>query len=132
MLADGATRCKTDNPYEAEIGYSRAIRVGDFIAVSGTTAIQPDGTVVGADVGEQARRIFQIIEEALVALGSSLADVIRVRHYLVDMLDFALVAQVHREMLGRVAPAATALQVTRFLPDGVLIEIEVDAIVRAR
>jgi enamine deaminase RidA (YjgF/YER057c/UK114 family) len=126
-------RYRTGNPYEATAGYSRAIRVRDMIAVSGTTATEADGSVTGrGDAARQASRIFELIEDALIALGGVLDDIIRIRIYLRDMADFPAIAAVHRERLGQVAPAATGIEVSRFVSDDILIEIEADAIVRER
>ena len=116
------------NPMEQAVGYSRAVRVGDRVCVSGTCAVWPDGTV-DTDVGVQARRCFEIIESALGELGASLADVVRTRLYVVDAADFPAVAAVHGEKLASVRPATTGLVVAALLDPRWKVEIEVEAVV---
>jgi enamine deaminase RidA (YjgF/YER057c/UK114 family) len=124
-------RYRSGGPWEERVGYSRAVRVRDFIAVAGTTAAEPDGTFAApGDAGAQARRIFEIIEGALTALGASLDDVIRVRIFVRDIADLPAVTAVYTERLGRVAPAATGIEVSRLIVEEALVEIEADAIVR--
>jgi enamine deaminase RidA (YjgF/YER057c/UK114 family) len=125
-------RYRSGGPWEEKIGYSRAVRVKDFIAVAGTTAAEPDGTFAApGDAGAQARRIFEIIEEALTALGASLNDVIRVRIFVCDIDDLPAVIAVYTQRLGHVAPAATGIEVSRLIAEDALVEIEADAIVRS-
>lgn len=118
------------SPYEEIIGFSRAVRVGNLVSVGGTAAIGPDGTTEGiGDPAAQARRIFQIIANALDEAGASLADVVRTRTMLVDIDDWELVAPVRAEFLADVRPVDTVVEVSRFIDPDWLVEIEVDAVV---
>lgn len=118
------------SPYEEIIGFSRAVRVGNLVSVGGTAAIGPDGATEGiGDPAAQARRIFQIIANALDEAGASLADVVRTRTMLVDIDDWELVAPVRAEFLGDVRPVDTVVEVSRFIDPDWLVEIEVDAVV---
>ncbi len=116
------------SPYEPVIGISRAVRIGQMIAVSGTAPIGPDGKSVGVgDPAAQARRCFEIAKEALEKVGASLDDVIRTRVFLTRIEDWKAVAEVHGEYFRGVRPASTFVQVTRFVDPAWLVEIEVDA-----
>jgi enamine deaminase RidA (YjgF/YER057c/UK114 family) len=115
------------SPYEPVVGYSRAVRVGDRVVVSGTAPQWPDGTV-DPDVGVQARRCFDIVGAALAEAGASLADVVRTRVYLVDAADFDAVAAVHGEVFGAVRPANTTLVVAGLLNPAWRLEVEVEAV----
>jgi len=118
------------SPYEAIIGFSRAVRVGDFIAVGGTAAIGPDGETVGrGDAAAQARRCYQIIQNALEEAGASLKDVIRTRTMLKHIEDWKAVSQVRGELFGQIRPVDTIMQVTTFVDPDWLVEIEVDALI---
>jgi enamine deaminase RidA (YjgF/YER057c/UK114 family) len=116
------------NPLEATVGYSRAVRVGDQIFVSGTCAVWPDGEV-DPDAGVQARRALEIVGSALGEVGASVSHVVRTRIYLVDAADFAAVASAHGEVFGDVRPACTGVVVAALLDPRWKVEIEVDAIV---
>ena len=116
------------SPFEARVGFSRAVRVGERIFVAGTAPIWPDGSVDG-DAGVQARRCFEIIEQALTDAGSGLADIVRVRVYVVDAADFDAVALVHAELLGAIRPATTAVVAAALLDPRWKVEIEVEAVV---
>jgi enamine deaminase RidA (YjgF/YER057c/UK114 family) len=117
------------SPYEPVIGISRAVRIGQTIAVSGTAPIGPDGKSVGADdPAAQARRCFEIARQALEKLGASLDDVIRTRVFLTRIEDWKAVAEVHGECFRGVRPASTFVQVARFVDPEWLVEIEVDAV----
>lgn len=115
-------------PWEASAGYCRAIRVGPWVHVSGTTAVGPDGSIVaGGDPHAQALRCFRIIEEALEAAGSGLAQVVRTRMYLVDIAHWEAVARAHGEFFGEVRPATTLVQVAGLISPDMLVEVEADA-----
>lgn len=114
------------NPMEATVGYSRAVRVGGEVRVSGTCAVWPDGTV-DPDPGVQARRALEIVGDALVELGASFTDVVRTRIYLVDAADFPAVAAAHGEVFGEIRPACTGVVVAALLDERWKVEIEVDA-----
>jgi len=118
------------SPYESIIGFSRAVRVGDFIAVGGTAPIGPDGQTVGpGDPAAQARRCYEIIQAALEAAGASLDDVIRTRTMLKRIEDWSTVSQVRGEIFSHIRPVDTIVQVTAFVDPEWLVEIEVDALV---
>jgi enamine deaminase RidA (YjgF/YER057c/UK114 family) len=113
-------------------GYVRAKRVGPFVYVAGTTAVERSGRVhQPGDTAAQARFIFPRIDAALRAVGSSLKDVVRTRAYLVDMSDAGALARVHREALQEAAPVLTAVGAQLATP-GLMVEVEVDAITGPR
>ncbi|MGB9474084.1 MAG: RidA family protein [Candidatus Udaeobacter sp.] len=117
------------SPYEPKVGISRAVRVGNVIAVSGTAPLGPDGRTIGVgDPALQARRCLEIIASALEKAGVSLAQVIRTRTLLVRIEDWEAVAAVHGEFFGEIRPANTVMQVTRFIDPDWLVEFEADAI----
>jgi len=120
-------RVSSRSPFEATVGYCRAVGVDERIFVSGTAPIWPDGTVAEGP-GEQARRVFEIIATALGELGSGLHDVVRTRVYLTDAADFAEVGAVHGELLGDVRPANTTVVVAALLDPRWKVEIEVEAV----
>ena len=117
-------------PWEATIGYSRAVRVGRVVEVAGTTAMR-DGEAVGAgDAGAQAARILEIIAEALRAAGASLTDVVRTRIYLTDIArDWEAVGHAHGAVFGAIRPAATLVGVRALIDPRLLVEIEATAII---
>jgi len=118
------------SPYEPKIGISRAARVGNIIAVSGTAPLGPDGRTLGVgDAEAQARRCLEIIAGALEKAGASLRHVIRTRTLLVRIEDWEAVAAVHGEFFGEIRPANTIMQVSRFIDPDWLVELEADAIV---
>jgi enamine deaminase RidA (YjgF/YER057c/UK114 family) len=120
----------TGSPYEPIIGISRAVRIGNIIAVSGTAPLGPDGKTVGAgDPAAQARRCFEISRLALEQLGATLGDVIRTRILLARIEDWRAVAEVHGEFFREVRPVNTIMQVGRFIDPDWLIETEVDAVI---
>jgi enamine deaminase RidA (YjgF/YER057c/UK114 family) len=121
-------RVSSGSPFEPKIGFSRAVRVGARVSVSGTGPIWPDGSF-DDDVSAQARRCFEIVVEALEGLGASANDVVRTRMYLTDPGDIDAVGPVHAEFFGEAAPAATAVVVVGFLDPRWKVEIEADAIV---
>jgi enamine deaminase RidA (YjgF/YER057c/UK114 family) len=116
------------SPFEPVIGFSRAVRVGDRVLVSGTAPIRPDGTVE-EDPADQMRRCLQIVETALAEVGASLGDVVRTRTYLVDAADGEAVGRVHGEVFGAVRPASTMIVVAGLLDPRWKVEIEVEALV---
>lgn len=116
------------SPYESIVGYSRAVRVGNLVFVSGTTAASGGKPVAIGDAEAQTRAIFETIEAALKDAGASLKDVVRTRVYLVDIAHFEAMAKVHGEVFGDIRPANTTLQVSSFVSPDWLLEIEVDAV----
>lgn len=121
-------RTASASPYEAEIGFSRAIRVGDRILVSGTAPVEADGSSTSGDAEAQADRCFAIILQAVEALGGTLGDVVRTRIYLTDAGDAAAVARAHGRWFERVRPAATMLVVAGLLRPEWRVEIEAEAV----
>ncbi|NJN99502.1 MAG: RidA family protein [Anaerolineales bacterium] len=128
----------TSNPHRTSVGsgahwedlagYARAVRVGDRILVSGTTATGPDGVVGAGDPAAQTRYILDKIEKAIVQLGGSLSDVVRTRVYVRRVADWEPVALVHGERFGSIRPANTLVQ-AQLIGDEYLVEIEAEAIV---
>jgi enamine deaminase RidA (YjgF/YER057c/UK114 family) len=120
----------TGSPYEPIVGMSRAMRVGNFVAVAGTAPLGPDGKTVGlGDPTAQARRCFEISRAALEQLGASLQHVVRTRIFLTRIEDWKAVAEVHGEFFREIRPVSTIMQVSRFIDPDWLIETEVDALV---
>jgi enamine deaminase RidA (YjgF/YER057c/UK114 family) len=125
----GRLNVSSGSPYEPVIGFSRAVRVGNIVAVGGTTA-GSGGKMVGiGDPAAQARAILEIIAKALADAGARLEDVIRTRIYLTDIDHWEAVGRVHGEVFGEIRPASSILQVTRFINPDWLVEIEADAVV---
>jgi enamine deaminase RidA (YjgF/YER057c/UK114 family) len=122
-------RARSGSPYEDSIGFSRAVRLGDTVAVSGTGPVWPDDSV-DPDPASQARRCWEIALTALRELGGDLADVVRTRQYVVspDLAD--AVGAVHAEVFGDVRPASTMV-VVGLLDPRWLVEVELDAVVRS-
>jgi enamine deaminase RidA (YjgF/YER057c/UK114 family) len=120
-------RIASGSPFEPTIGFSRAVRVGDRVLVSGTGPVVPDGPCPEG-AGAQARRCFEIIEAALAEAGASFDDVVRTRMYITSVDDGDAVGAVHGEMLGHVRPAATMLVVAGFLDPAWKVEIEAEAV----
>ena len=120
----------TGSPYEPLVGISRAVRIGNVIAVSGTAPLGPDGRTVGQnDPAAQAVRCFEISRAALERLGGSLQDVIRTRILLTRIEDWRAVGEVHGRFFRDIRPANTIVQVARFIDPDWLVETEVDAVV---
>ncbi|MGH3822794.1 MAG: RidA family protein [Pseudonocardiaceae bacterium] len=115
------------SPFEKSFGFSRAVRVGERVVVSGTAPVWADGSCPG-DVGVQARRCFEIITEALAKAGASLADVVRCRMFLVDPADADAVGAVHGQLFAEIRPAATMVIVAGLLDPRWKVEIEAEAI----
>jgi enamine deaminase RidA (YjgF/YER057c/UK114 family) len=118
------------SPYEPEIGFSRAVRQGNVIAVAGTAPIAPDGTTVGVgDAAAQMHRCLEIVRLALQAAGAGLKDVVRTRVFLVRIDDWQTVGKVHGEYFNQTRPASTMVQVSRLIDPEWLVEVEADAVV---
>jgi enamine deaminase RidA (YjgF/YER057c/UK114 family) len=120
----------SDSKWEPLIGYSRAVRVGPYIHVSGTTATDGHGKVVNPeDPAAQAELCIQKVAAVLAAAGASLQDVVRTRMYVADIDHWQAIGEAHRQAFADIRPAATMVEVSRFISPEILVEIEVDAIV---
>lgn len=118
------------NPMENIVGFSRAVRVGPYIAVGGTAPVGPDGKTVGiGDAAKQAERCFEIVGEALERAGSGWHDVVRTRLILTDIEDWKAAVEVRKRFCRAAKPVDTIMQVSRFVNPEWLVEIEVDAVV---
>ncbi|MCJ2532238.1 MAG: RidA family protein [Candidatus Thermoplasmatota archaeon] len=122
-------RVATDTPWEARVGYSRAVRVGPHVYVSGTTATDSKGKIVGeGDPYQQTVQVFRNIRVALEAIGSGLQDVVRTRMYVTDIEAWEEIGRAHGEAFGEVRPAATMVEIRRLIDPDMIVEIEVDAV----
>jgi enamine deaminase RidA (YjgF/YER057c/UK114 family) len=116
-------------PWEPIVGYSRAVKFGNQVWVSGTTATDTNGNIVGkGDAAAQTRQIIVNITSALAAAGAHLSDVVRTRIYVTDMSQWEAVGRAHGEAFGAIRPAATMIEVRRLIDPELLVEIEVEAI----
>lgn len=114
------TNVSSGSPFEAEVGYSRAVRVGPLVVVAGTTAPGPDAST-------QAREAFRRIEIALGEVGAALSDVVRTRMFVTDISQWHEVGAVHAEVFGGVRPVSTMVEVSALISPDLYVEIEVDA-----
>jgi len=123
-------RAFSGSPWEAKVGYCRAVRAGPHIWVTGTVAINADGSPhAPGDAGAQAERCFEIIAKALEKLGASLGDVVRTRMFVTDISRWEEIGAVHGRVFEAHPPATTMVEVTRFIGPDFLVEIEADAFV---
>ncbi len=125
LISSGAT-------WEAVVGYSRAVRVGNVVEVAGTTAQDGDAVTGGADVYAQTKRVLEKIGEALAAAGASFKDVVRTRMFVTDISQWQAVGRAHGEVFSEIRPVTTMVEVRALIDSRLLVEIEATAIVAAK
>ena len=130
-MADERKSVTTGTKYEFQLGYSRAVRLGNVIHVSGSAGFDKNGVLVSDDPVEQARRALEIVRESIEKLGGTLEDVIMTRVYIADIKDIERVGIAHGEVFREIRPASTFVK-TEFIDPRILVEVEAEAILGGR
>jgi reactive intermediate/imine deaminase len=126
----GRTNYATGTPWEPIVGYSRAVRVGAMVFVSGTTATAADGSLVGrGDASAQTRQVLANVRAALERAGARLEDVVRTRIFVTDIGQWEAIGRAHGEVFGTIRPATAMVEVSRLIDPDMLVEIEADAVI---
>lgn len=123
-------RIHSGAPWETVVGYCRAVRAGNLVAVSGSAAVDANGELVGdGDMYAQARRCIDVIADALEQAGAALSDVVRTRIFVTDIAQWEAVAKAHSDAFGSAPPATSMVEVSRLIDPKMLVEIEADAVI---
>jgi len=123
------TNYTSGSPWEPVVGYSRAVRIGNVVEVSGTTSVENGKVMYAGDAYLQTQHILSIIQTALSALGAKMEDVVRTRMYVTDISRWQEYGKAHGEIFSQIRPASTMVEVKRLIDPGMLIEIEVQAVI---